>query len=257
MNNNVSDFSYWESRGETYKDLDDVRSKRTAYKIVNMIKTIGINQGSWILDAGCGTGDITAAIRDNLRHSNVVGVDLSRKMIKAAKSKERLGLRFFCSDLFRFLSGIDSLFDLVTMNLVAHHLIDGRDRLAVSEIYKALKDNGHILITEAVPPDDNLFDYYKLIFGIKEKRNYYLLKDLLKLVREAGFVNTYYETYKFDIRLLTWLNDKTLTEEKKKLLYLMHTEAPKEFKKAYAMDPLPNGDYRLRCKMCIVVGKKS
>lgn len=257
MKNTLSDFEYWEKRGETYKELDDVKSNRTAYKLVSVVKRMGLNAGSWILDAGCGNGNITEVLRDNLRHSSVMGIDLSRKMIDGARIKERPGLRFICSDFFTFIKNFHNFFNLITMNLFIHHLTDNRDQMAVNKAYSSLKDNGRILISEAIPPDERIFDYYREIFKIKEKRNCYLLQDLLKLLREGGFIDLQYQVYRFDIKLLSWLNDKTLTPEKKKLLYLMHTESSEEFKKAYAMDSLPNGDYRLRCKMAIITGKKS
>jgi len=252
-----TDFDYWEKRGETYRELDDVKSKRTAYKIVNMIKTLGINRGSWILDAGCGRGDITKVVRDSFRHSNVLGIDLSEKMIEGAKTKQTPGLKFFGIDFFSFVEDMGAFFDLIMMNLFIHHLTDGRDERAIDFVYDILNPNGHILIAEAIPPEDNVFDYYKEIFRLKEKRNCYLLSDLLRLVRGGGFEDLKFLTYKFDIRLMSWLNDVTLLPEKKKLIYSMHTNASSDFKKAYAMKPLLHGDYRLRCKMAIVTGKKS
>ena len=258
MTEEFTDFEYWERRGETYEELDDIRSKRTAYRIVNMIKLLGLNRGSWILDAGCGGGDITKVVRDNFRHSNVLGIDLSNRMIGGAKIKQVPGLKFFGTDFFHFVEGMGiSFFDLIMMSLFIHHLTDDRDKKAVELVYKTLKPKGHILIAEAIPPEDSVFDHYSEIFKLKETRNCYTLSDLLKLVRGGGFVDLKFMTYRFDIRLKSWLNDSTLSPEKKKLIYSMHTNASDEFKKAYAMRPLLRGDYRLRCKMAIVTGKKS
>ena len=257
MKKALCDFEYWNKRGETYKDLDDVKSKRTAYKIVEMIKPLGLNAGSWILDAGCGSGDITKVVRDNIRHSNVVGIDLSSTMIKEASLKETNGLKFVEADFFNAVSEIRPFFNLIMMSLFIHHLVEGNDQRAIDKAYNSLQDNGFILIAEAIPPYENIFDYYQEIFAVKERRNCYLLSDLLKMVRASGFVDIKFRTYRFDIRLLSWLNDKTLTQEKREFLYSMHIEASAEFKKAYAMEPLPGGDYRLKCKMALIVGKKS
>ena len=256
MEKELSNFDYWEKRGTVYRDLDDVKSKRTAYKIVSVIKSMSLNYGSWILDAGCGKGDITEIVRDNIRHSNVMGVDLSKEMIDGAKLKERSGLRFVCSDFFDFISDIKNFFDLIISSLFIHHLTKGRDQFALEKMYDSLKKNGRVLIAEAIPPEENIFDYYKEIFKIKEDRNCYLLRDLSALLKKAGFVRVKHLTYRFDIRLNSWLNDPTISKEKRLLLYLMHTEASQEFKKAYAMDPLSDGDYRLRCKMALVTGTK-
>jgi len=257
MKKDLSNFDFWEKRANTYRDLDDVKSKRTAYKIVSMIKPLGLNAGSWILDAGCGAGNITKVVRDNFRHSNVIGVDLSQKMVDAANLKQAFNLKFVRSNFFNFIPNLSPFFNLVMMSLFIHHLIDGRDQLAVDKAYGLLKKNGFVLIAEAIPPDEKIFDYYQDIFRIKERRNCYLLQDLLGLVENSGFMNIQFLTYRFDISLNSWLNDHTLTSEKKALLYSMHVEASKEFKDAYAMLPLSNGDYRLRCRMAIVTGKKS
>jgi len=252
-----SDFKYWEERGETYGNLDDIKSKRTAYNIIGMIKPMGINAGSWILDAGCGRGDITRVMRNNFRHSNVVGVDLSKKMISGAQHKVAPGLRFFQDDAFHFLKDVDEVFDLITMNLFLHHLTGGKDSALLELACDSIKPNGHILITEAVPPSDKIFNLYRDIFTLKEDRNCYSLAGLLKMVRGAGFEDLKFHTYRFDIRLLSWLNDNTLTEDRRNLIYRMHTEAPTAFKKAYAMQALSGKDYSLRCKMAIITGKKS
>lgn len=257
MKKDLSEFSYWEEREKTYEDLDDVKSKRTAYKIIGMIKSMGLNAGSWILDAGCGKGDITRLVRENIRHSNVVGIDLSKGMIDGANRKVIPGLKFVQTNFFDFISEGFPFFDLVIMSLFIHHLTEKGDQLAVNKAYNLIKNNGFVLIAEAIPPEEELFEYYEEIFKIKEKRNCYLLSDLLKIVRSAGFEDIRFMTYRFDLRLLSWLNDPTLSEEKKKLLYSMHINSPNRFKKAYAMDPLPGGDYRLKCKMCLVVGRKT
>jgi SAM-dependent methyltransferase len=252
-----SDFLYWEKRGETYKDLDDVRSKRTAYNIVRMMKPFGINYGSWILDAGCGRGTITKVVKDNFRHSNVVGVDLSESMIDGAKLKKGPGLKFVCSDFFNFIDDFEDFYSVTIMSLFIHHLLNGNDEKALRKIYEATKPNGHVLIAEAIPPADSIIDEYRRIFSLKENRNCYLLSDLLKMMRGAGFIDLKFITYRFDIRLLSWLNDKTLQPGQKHLLYSLHTEASREFKDAYSMEALQDKDYRLRCKMAILTGKKS
>ena len=256
MSKDRSAFSYWEKRGETYSALDDVKSKRTPYKIVNFIKPLGLDKSSWILDAGCGKGTITKIIKDNWRHSNVVGIDLSQRMIDGAMNKETNGLRFSCIDYFDFISELKSFFNLITMSLFIHHLTDGADVEALERAYEALRPNGRIVIAEAIPPEDDIFDHYQQIFKLKEDRNCYSLPDLLRRLRGAGFVDLRFQTYPFDIRPLSWLDDNTLSKERKSLLYDLHVSASPAFKKAYNMMPLQNGDYRLRCKMALISGIK-
>lgn len=251
----MDSFNYWQKRAETYGNLDDVKSKRTAYKIVGLIKDLSLNRFSSILDVGCAEGTITKVIRENFRHSNVLGIDLSEKMIERARHNSLHGLNFYCCDFFNFFS--ERKFDLILFSLVLHHLLFGDDKKAVHKAFNLVSSSGKIIVAEAVAPREEVFDYYKEIFKIKESRNCYLLKDLVSLVRSVGFSSVRAVTFRFDIRLLSWLNDKTLTPEKRELLYSMHTEASSEFKEAYNMQPLGGGDYSLSCKMALIVGKKS
>lgn len=246
--------SYWEKRAKTYGLLDDVKSKRTAYKIVNQIKKFGLNKEDFILDVGCGEGLITRVIRDNIRDSIVLGVDISERMIKKAKKLERKFLKFYVSDFFDM--SFDKACDLITMNLVLHHLIRGDDKRALSHAYSFIREEGWILISEAVPPEDNIYDYYKDIFSFKEERNCYLVSDLRNLLRIAGFHSVESFTFRFNIRLSSWLNDETLSERRRNILYDMHVNGSNRFKKAYKMESIGNGDYILSCKMAVVFGRK-
>lgn len=54
-----------------------------------------------ILDLGCGHGDETIFLANNLPNSNIVGVDFSEEMIKLAKSKSS-NAKFTCEDITLF-----------------------------------------------------------------------------------------------------------------------------------------------------------
>lgn len=245
---------YWDIRSETYDDLDDVKSKRTSYKIVDVLKGFSLNKNARIIDVGCASGMMTKTIRDNFRGSCVLGIDISENMIARAKLKERDGLSFEKCDVLE----LTSEFDIALMSLVMHHLTGGKDKEAVNHIYSnILSDRGHMVIAEAIPPSDEIFDYYSYIFSIKEKRNCYKKEDLIFLMRSAGFLNVKAVDYRFDIRLNSWLNDKTLSNRKKKLLRDLHINAPSKFIEAYNMRQIKNRDYILSCKMAIVYGEKS
>ncbi len=57
-----------------------------------------------ILDIGCGSGAISLALADNLRKSQIYGIDISKEAINLSKrNKEKLNLKnveFFESDIF-------------------------------------------------------------------------------------------------------------------------------------------------------------
>jgi trans-aconitate 2-methyltransferase len=79
-----------------------------------------------VLDAGCGTGRLTASLRDLLPRGRVIGLDLSENMLRQARTHllsdpgARVG--FVCSDLVQLpFSIIGSYFgvSLARFDLVA------------------------------------------------------------------------------------------------------------------------------------------
>ncbi len=255
----VKEEEYWSKRAKTYGRLDDVNSKRTAYKIINQIKTLSLPESPMILDVGCGEGTITRAIRENFRHSNVLGIDLSEDMIDKAMPKRMNNLDFkvlnFANLKYR---DNEAKYDLIVMSLFLHHMIGNRDTLSVLKTKYLLKENGHIIIAEAIPPEDEIFDWYKEMFTVKENRNCYRESDLIKMIRMAGFVGVRSMSYRFDLSLNTWLNDRTLNHGERDFLKGMHYDASAAVKKAYNMKFTEfRLDIILSCKMIIVSGGKS
>jgi len=253
---------YWEVREETYHNLNLVSNKRMAYEIVKVLKQLSLNRLS-ILDVGCGGGVITKVVKENFRGSTALGIDISEKMVNKANQDLIYGLHYKCKD---FLSGDlrnflgvfsnPSPYNLIMMNLVLHHLVDGGDVEAIERAYKLVSPNGIFLISEAVPPYDELFSEYQRMFSLKERRNCYLTSHLVTMMRLVGFERVRSTSYRFKIRLLNWLNDETLPVWKKRKIYNLHVNASKGWKEAYNQISLPGGDFELTCKMVMVSGKK-
>jgi trans-aconitate 2-methyltransferase len=78
-----------------------------------------------VLDAGCGTGKVTAMLRDRLPRGAVIALDGSRSMI--ARAKERLGderIEFVVADLRRPLPidpPVDAILSTATFHWIADH----------------------------------------------------------------------------------------------------------------------------------------
>ena len=78
-----------------------------------------------VLDAGCGTGRVTALLRDRLPRGAVIALDGSRSMI--ARAKERLGverIEFVVADLRRPLPidpPVDAILSTATFHWIADH----------------------------------------------------------------------------------------------------------------------------------------
>jgi ubiquinone/menaquinone biosynthesis C-methylase UbiE len=111
---------------------------------------IGSVEGKRVLDAGCGEGRNTRLLA--ARGADVVGVDISRKMIRHARKAERekpLGIRYELisySDLSIF---DDATFDM-TVSFMA--MMDGPDyKGALREFHRVLRPGGGLFFSVTHP----------------------------------------------------------------------------------------------------------
>lgn len=103
-----------------------------------LIELLAPVKGERILDLGCGTGDLAAIIAET--GAEVIGLDSSAEMIKAARSKYPT-IRFdtASADDFHY----DAKFDAVFSNATLHWVLKYRE--AVRCIYQSLKLNGRFV----------------------------------------------------------------------------------------------------------------
>lgn len=73
-----------------------------------------------LLDAGCGTGAMLGMLKKDCPDKNYTGIDLSEKMIEAAKKKQLEGIQFIVGDCESLPFPNDS-FDVVTCSMSFHH----------------------------------------------------------------------------------------------------------------------------------------
>lgn len=85
--------------------------------ILNEIEKESFNS---LLDAGCGTGSVISLLRRKYPEKNYVGIDLSGKMINAAKIKNDSSVTFVCGDCEE-LPFTDNSFDVVICSQSFHH----------------------------------------------------------------------------------------------------------------------------------------
>jgi len=114
---------------------------------------LDLPKGSWVLDAGCGTGrHLSEAFRR--RDVNVVGIDKSRKDADSANrmlntmigaAQDGGGIKLVCvSDITR-LPFDDETFDAVICSEVLEHIPDHRQ--AISEIIRVLKPGKPLVVS--------------------------------------------------------------------------------------------------------------
>ena len=121
--------------------LDDVATYLRAFSRENRVDLAEAS----ILDAGCGTGDRTAAVADAFPGANVVGVDLCAASLERAAARwpdARPNLRFARANLLEPLP-VDPV-DLVIATGSLHHTAD--PVLAARNIGRALRPDGALLL---------------------------------------------------------------------------------------------------------------
>ena len=107
--------------------------------------------GRRVLDAGCGSGPLFAALRD--RGAIVTGFDQSAKMLEIARRRLGDGADLRVADLGRPLPFPDGAFDDVIASLVLHYLQDWTAPLA--ELRRVLRPGGRLIVSVNHPFREN------------------------------------------------------------------------------------------------------
>jgi SAM-dependent methyltransferase len=117
-----------------------------------MLALAGDVAGRRILDAGCGSGPLFAALRD--RGAVVTGIDKSAGMLELARRRLGDDADLRVAELGSLLPFPDGTFDDVTASLVLHYLEDWGPALA--ELRRVLKPGGRLIASVDHPFAINL-----------------------------------------------------------------------------------------------------
>jgi len=103
-----------------------------------------------ILDLGCGTGTASAALKNQFRQAQVIGMDTSPLMLEQMKRKSRLlkPLKAVCGDATA-LPLADQSVDMVFSSLVSHWLDD--PAALFTEIRRVLRPEGMLMFATLGP----------------------------------------------------------------------------------------------------------
>jgi ubiquinone/menaquinone biosynthesis C-methylase UbiE len=115
----------------------------------------GITRGHDVLDVGCGTGNLTMAVKRRAgEESEVHGIDAAPEMIQAAERKaaEKQVDVGFQVGLIEDIPFPDGKFDVVVSSLMLHHLPKDLKRQGVAEISRVLKPHGRFVGVDLDPP---------------------------------------------------------------------------------------------------------
>jgi ubiquinone/menaquinone biosynthesis C-methylase UbiE len=134
----ISDYDRF---AEAYAAASETSLVNAWYERPAMVALAGNVAGRRILDAGCGSGALFAALRD--RGASVTGIDKSSGMLKMARRRLGDDADLQVAELGRPLPFPDGTFDDVTASLVLHYLEDWGPALA--ELRRVLRPGGRLI----------------------------------------------------------------------------------------------------------------
>ena len=132
-----------------YDNFAEAYTAQTEANLINgyycrpaILDLAGDVAGRRVLDAGCGSGPLSAALRD--RGAIVTGFDSSAKMLELARRRLGGGADLHVADLGSPLPFGDGAFDDVIACLVLHYLQDWTAPLA--EVRRVLTPGGRLIV---------------------------------------------------------------------------------------------------------------
>ena len=137
----------YDSFAEAYSAENEASLLNAYYERPAMLALAGDVAGRRILDAGCGSGPLFAALRD--RGAIVTGFDKSAGMVELARRRLGDGADLQVAELGGPLPFPDGEFDDVIASLVLHYLEDWGPPLA--ELRRVLKPGGRLLVSVEHP----------------------------------------------------------------------------------------------------------
>ncbi|SEL50308.1 class I SAM-dependent methyltransferase [Streptacidiphilus jiangxiensis] len=133
----------YDSIAEAYSSGNETSLVNAYYERPAMLALAGDVAGRRILDAGCGSGPLFAALRE--RGATVSGFDASAGMLELARRRLGEDADLRVADLGSPLPYPDDSFDDVVASLVFHYLEDWGP--ALSEVRRVLKPGGRLIMS--------------------------------------------------------------------------------------------------------------
>jgi len=141
------EYNDYDSFAGAYSAENEASLLNACYERPAMLALAGDVAGRRILDAGCGSGPLFAALRD--RGAIVTGFDKSAGMLELARRRLGDDADLQVADLSSPLPFPDATFDDATASLVLHYLQDWGPPLA--ELRRVLKPGGRLLVSVEHP----------------------------------------------------------------------------------------------------------
>ena len=179
---------HWASQYDFFTSLLGLGVNHSNSRMV--IELAKIKPGDKVLDAGCGSGNLTLTAQKYAGASaEVHGVDASPEMIVVARKKaKRYGAKtIFDLGLIEKLAYPEDTFDVVISRLVIHHLPDNLKRHGFAEILRVLKPGGLFFVADFKPPSNPVLAHVtSAVVGQHMMQT--SVEVIPSLMKEAGFV---------------------------------------------------------------------
>ncbi len=117
-----------------------------------------------LLDIGCGAGNFTLKMLSKVENLNCTLVDLSKPMLDKAfeRVSQQTGnkVTIYQGDI-REIDLPENSFDIILAGAVLHHLRDDKDwETTFSKLFKLLKPNGCLMISDLITQDTEILNKY-------------------------------------------------------------------------------------------------
>jgi len=143
-----------------------------------------------VLEVGCGGGVFTRGIKHHRPDLDLVGLDISQKSIRFARSASSKKIKFIKGDVYRLPFKNDSFEAVVCFDLLEH--LEAPEK-ALGEIKRVLKNEG--VFYSVVPLEGSLFTFHGWLWrlfrlNLKEKQighiQRFTLRELFGLLERSG-----------------------------------------------------------------------
>jgi ubiquinone/menaquinone biosynthesis C-methylase UbiE len=164
---------HYDSFAESYSTDNESSIFNAYYERPAMLDLAGDVNGRRVLDAGCGSGPLAAALV--AKGAVVTGFDGSPAMVELARQRLGENADLHVADLSRPLPFADAAFDDVVVSLVLHYLQDWTAPLA--ELRRVLEPGGRLLLSVNHPSVYKFFYPDADYFAVTQFSEEYTLKD--------------------------------------------------------------------------------
>ncbi len=188
----------WSDKHSLYyhtKQYSDVKES-TKHFLCFLNKNVVFTPNCKVIDVGCGAGAATHYISRNLHNVEVIGIDLSKELIKIAKSRSDNGTKFMVGDILRLplMSDVDGVFSIHTLMCLPNF------QKPVKEILTKLRPDWFAISSLFYPGEIESINL--LTENLKNRSvfyNTYSIPELNRFVNKYGYSVKIYEPFNIDI----------------------------------------------------------